>query len=157
METKEITKEILTQDNRYVINVPLLFTDESLYKLINLFGIQDNEVEGFANQIKKAGKMDFWPENALGNGADVNQIFSTGFMVVAKKQFNINLDPNTLSWHPFTDKIVSKVIDVNWEEKDVKIVMEPFDSQVDPEDRSDIHKKAMNDVFLKWKINKFKK
>jgi hypothetical protein len=65
--------------------------------------------------------VDLNPSSALGEGCNIVDIFNTGFMVIMKKVFDIDVDADICWWHPMSPKVISKIGVVEWEEEEVDI------------------------------------
>lgn len=92
--------------------VPMPFTEEQLKMIIAHFNGFDDKpdiVQNYYDEIIKYGRVDLNPSSALGDGAEIVDIFSRGFMLVMKQYFDIDVDPTMCWWSPVRRNVCTKV------------------------------------------------
>lgn len=111
------------QTERHIINLPMPFTREQLMMLVMQCNNWDEETATpFVDHIIKAGRVDLNPSSALGEGANIVDIFSLGFMTYMKMlSAKIDVDPNILWWHPCSLLRPAKVKSVDIEYEDIEV------------------------------------
>jgi hypothetical protein len=110
------------QTDRYIINTPIAFTYESLTVLVakcNGWENQPDLVKQYVDNIIEKGRLELNPSHELGDGANVNDVFSLGFMVYMKKYFDTDVDPSTLWWHPMSEERPKVINDVSIETEEI--------------------------------------
>ncbi len=112
------------QTKRHVISVPMPFTTEQLTMLIkhcNGWEDDDEIVKNYVDQIIEEGKVNLNPSSSLGDGANIVDIFSYGFMAYMKDHFNVDVDPNMLWFHPCAQQRPAMVKTIEIEYEDVEV------------------------------------
>lgn len=84
-------------------------------------GFDEETAAEYADHIIQAGRMQLNPSSSLGNGADVVDCFSVGYMVLAKKHSNEDIDTSQLWFHPCRSSIPVKITAIEYELVDAEI------------------------------------
>lgn len=113
------------QIDRVKINCPIPFTFEQLELMVKkCSGLEEDPdlVHDIIQDLIFSEKLSLNPSSNLGDGANVADIFSLGFMVFMKTHFDIDVDPSTLWFSPVSTQIPVKINSVDIEFEDAKIV-----------------------------------
>ena len=116
----------IDQSKRYIVNVPMPFTREQLTLLVSHYNgwteeFDKDTVKSYVDHIIDEGRVHLQPSSSLGDGANIVDIFNTGFMVEMKKLFGVNVDPSILWWHPMS-KGVPCNIQASWDTEEVELI-----------------------------------
>jgi hypothetical protein len=110
------------QTERHIINVPIPVTRKMLVQFIMIMNSFDEETaEEYADHIIDEGRVDLNPSSSLGEGANIVDCFTIGWMVYLKKYHNENADIKDLWFHPCRTDIPIKVTAIDWESQPADI------------------------------------
>lgn len=120
-----MSKLIVNQEGRHIINVPMPFTEEQLRLILTHCNGWENEsstVEDYLKYILEKGELSTNPSSEIGDGANVVDIFSYGLMVYMKVVHKMEIDPVICWWHPCAMErpIRIKSVEIEWGEVEIE-------------------------------------